>query len=205
MRQDGFEGEAMFSIDKLWRAMALLALLVAALPANAARCYVKPGLTASDDGTSWSSPMAIGNALNDTNCAEIWMAQGVYKPGPPGGVQYAFVLRSNLKLYGGFFGIPGTEGDLSQRDTLQTPSVLSGDIGNDDIVDGDGVTQDFASLRGQNSRHLLYIDGSTPMNNTQVDGFTVTAGKGGSVHVGGGRWRAELPRYRDRCLQRDIA
>src|SRR5690606_9271169 len=85
-----------------------------------------------------------------------------------------------LKLYGGF---AGDETSLDQRDPATHLTVLSGDLNGDD-------GPDFAG-NGENSHHVLFLDGTTtPVTPvTVLDGFTVSGGNGNVItwpHYAGG-------------------
>ncbi|HLO60164.1 MAG TPA: choice-of-anchor Q domain-containing protein [Bacteroidales bacterium] len=94
--------------------------------------YVKPG--GQGDGSSWQNAMGdIQNAVNlPRECVktnEIWVAEGIYKPGTEG-LNYireaTFRMINHVKLYGGF---SGTESNRNERNIQKYPTVLSGDIG----------------------------------------------------------------------------
>ena len=123
--------------------------------------YVVASATGSGYGTSWA------DAFTDLQAAlaaaasgdEIWVAAGTYKPTSTSDRTVSFVLKSGVALYGGFVG---GEKALRERSLDPSLSVLSGDIGTED-VDTD------------NSFHVVYADGVT---GAVLDGFTVTRGHG---------------------------
>lgn len=108
-----------------------------------------------------------------------------------------FVLKSGVKLYGGF---RGTERTIDERPTSgKAPyftyrSVLSGDIKGDDVVDGTNMLYPANSTRSDNATHVLSLDltpkQSSGNNNTYptvVNGFTVIGGNAdGTGEYGGG-------------------
>ncbi len=71
---------------------------------------------------------------------EIWVAAGVYKSNTDSTQQYGnpdprlrvFVLKEGVKIFGGFPGLPGQEGNFSIRDPSLHISVLSADINEND-------------------------------------------------------------------------
>lgn len=155
------------------------------------RAYVDAAKPAGGDGTSWATafsgtqPLQRALALAADNpgaITEIWVARGTYTPAPPGGSRSAsFNLQSNLAIYGGFVG---TETDLSQRNTIAYPTVLSGDLNGDDVGDLN---------RAENSYHVLRANGVAAT--AVLDGFTVRAGNasgsgvdgnGGGIRIDGG-------------------
>jgi len=97
---------------------------------------------------------------------EIWVAEGTYRPAPPGGDRSAsFRIVSGTGLYGGF---TGTELQRSQRDPHAHPTVLSGDLNDDD-----------GPLFANNAENsFVVVDASGADFSTSVDGFTVSGGNG---------------------------
>jgi hypothetical protein len=135
---------------------------------------------------------------------EIWVAEGVYypdndnvdhalNPDTPtdpvksvasdgtehvaGRPDESFTLRRDgVALYGGF---RGDEGRRSARDPSANKVVLSGDVDGDDAdPDGDAVTEGVGDINGQNSYHVLFLDGGGEdiTGATVIDGVVVTAG-----------------------------
>lgn len=183
------------------RAVMALMFLLSALPVAAIPfCYVNPG---HEDGTGndWNHSMPLADALASTGCTQVWVAGGhAYFPGPAGHPEYSFVVRGGVKVYGGFFAVPGTEGDLSQRDPMHNPSVLSGDIDGDDVVDTNfthdivgnhHITESPYFRRGTNSKHVVVMDGNLEpiTSETALDGFVITGGVARDDN-GGGLWCA---------------
>lgn len=156
-------------------------------------CSVSSNGSASGSGRNWSNPMTLQAALAETACAQIWVKQGVYKPVAPtdknsptsAEIGKSFTINRPVEIYGGF---KGTEAVFSQRPAPvnSETTVLSGDIGDDDMVDASGITRkamdwadgyyedmdctskcsfrDFFSidkggLRGKNSKHVVLIQG----------------------------------------------
>ena len=140
--------------------------------------YVKKNGAGNNAGSSWANAYAeLAGALKEakTNTAikEIWVAEGNYRPlysavdntGPNlTNRDNAFVLVSNVKLYGGF---AGNETTLAQRNWKTHKTVLSGDLdGSNSISNGDA----YHVLAGVSSSGTM-ID-----NNVVVDGFTISGG-----------------------------
>jgi uncharacterized repeat protein (TIGR01451 family) len=141
------------------------------------------------DGLSWTTAYtSVQDALDLTNANggvtyEIWVAEGVYYPDEGGGhidnaVSESFrIAWDNVQLYGGF---AATETLRTQRDWLAHPTILSGDIDqNDANADGNRIAETWADLQGSNARHVLWLDGVTNASltgATVLDGFTVTGG-----------------------------
>lgn len=127
------------------------------------------------NGVDWSSAFDdLQDALAAApDSSEIWVAEGVYTPGPPGDEVSTFTLRSTIGLYGGF---AGNETARDQRDWQLHETVLSGDVGRDDIYGGG----QWNIVTG-NSEHVVTADG---VDATAIlDGFVVEAGH--SAHAAG--------------------
>ena len=142
--------------------------------------YVAKTGDGSDPSLGWSTAYtrvqdALGAALSGD---EIWVAAGVYTPGET--VSDSFNLVPGVSIYGGF-DILDTQ--LSDRDLLANVTVLSGDIGGDDITDPNGVVTDTGNITGTNSFHVIWADGASGIpitGTTTLDGFTITAGNADS-------------------------
>jgi hypothetical protein len=151
-----------------------LILTLPGQPALAAgpRCYVKYDASGANNGSSWTDAYtSLQSALGDAGCTEIWVAEGVYKPTTnPSDRGATFELKSNLALYGGF---AGTESSIDERNIDAHPTVLSGDIDNNDSQTP--VITDITTVTGNttNSEHVL---NGSDVSNVTIDGFTITAG-----------------------------
>ncbi|MDR0540771.1 MAG: right-handed parallel beta-helix repeat-containing protein, partial [Dysgonamonadaceae bacterium] len=167
-----------------------LFLLLATFTTDAATRYVTVSGAGMKNGSNWQNA-APGDSLQATvnkSAAgdEIWVAAGTYKPNhtaagwtaaAPTGVNAnpndrsnAFVLKSEVKVYGGF---SGTETALSQRNIAANPTILSGYIGTS------GTATD-------NCNHTVIV--VNVANGTLLDGFTVQDGyaaSGTAVTVSG--------------------
>lgn len=178
--------------------LALGLLLLAIGPAaQAAVCRVTTSGSAANDGSSWAAPLDLQSALADSNCTEIWVKAGVYKPVVPadsgnvsdGERAVSFDVPPGVAVYGGFAG-DETARDL--RDPTLHRTVLSGDIDGNDTVDADGVATDADDIVGDNSIHVVFMDGTTGTGigpDTVLDGLTATAGSAdglGFLQWGGG-------------------
>ncbi len=169
------------------RSWFLLCSLICAGIAQADVCRVATDATPFGDGASWDSPMLLHEALSATACTEIWVAAGVYTPSTTDR-SVSFAIARELQLYGGF---SGAETAREQRDPKRYRSILSGDIGDDDVKTLD-VTETAAGIVGGNSYHVLALNGQRPHPITAasvIDGFIITGGQGGDTHpasAGGG-------------------
>jgi len=134
--------------------------------------YVRWDASGADDGSSWADAYTdLADALSAAvPGSEIWVATGVYTPGALRAA--SFVLPEGVSLYGGF---SGTETGRDQRDWEAHPTVLSGDIGGDDLVDARGVVTVAAHIVGDNAYHVVSTTGVT--ETAVLDGFIITGGQ----------------------------
>lgn len=131
--------------------------------------HVDAAATGASDGRSWA------NAFPDLQSAlaiarpgeEIWVAAGVYTPSTSD-ASASFVVPSAVQLYGGFVG---NETGRGQRDWIANPTVLSGDIGQDDVVVS---WPSNWSVTTPNAGHVLVASGCSSA--TTIDGFVVESG-----------------------------
>ncbi len=156
--------------------VVILATLVLA-PARPARAdplvrYVRPGGTG--DCSDWDHACDLQAALAiAVSGDQVWAAEGVYYPGPAGTRTATFTLKSGVAIYGGF---AGDETGLDQRDIPAHPTILSGDIDqNDTNTDGNYIAETYADIQGQNAYHVVYSSGAA--GSARLDGFYVTAGQ----------------------------
>src|SRR5215468_9094866 len=116
----------------LTRIVTAPALLLAA-PCAASILYVQAGAAPGGTGMSWASP------YNDLQAAlaaavpgdEVRIAQGVYKPGPPGSPRsVTFSIPSLVAVRGSYAGFGAPDPDA--RSFTGTPTILSGDLAGND-------------------------------------------------------------------------
>ncbi|MFT3790919.1 MAG: choice-of-anchor Q domain-containing protein [Rudaea sp.] len=156
--------------------------------AAGSRCYVKADATGARDGSSWANAYTdLQWALQDSGCAEIWVAKGVYKPTSTSDPTIYFDIHPGVAVYGGF---AGNETTRDARDAKQNPTVLSGDIdGNDAHAGGDQIDLAYTDIAGHNSWHVVVMFATTALGaigpDTVLDGFTITGG-GVTSEDGGG-------------------
>lgn len=135
-----------------------------------AQIYVDADANGNNDGTSWANAYTqLSDAIDASQEGdEIWVAAGVYKPG--GLAAYrdtTFYLNTNISLYGGF---SGSEANIEERgDYKQNPTILSGDVSNNDIPGN------FDDSRDDNCKHVIWTD-TLITNSTIIDGFYIQNG-----------------------------
>ena len=167
------------------------------------RIYVDADATGANNGTSWANAFThLQDAFDKTESEsfypyEIWVAEGVYYPDEDSigsnhtnnSQSESFTFNYNyVELYGGFSGI---ESSIDERDWVSNLTILSGDIDqNDANLDGNHIAEDWMDISGNNSYHIVMLDGTTYgdiTSGTVIDGFVITAGDASSItHYGGG-------------------
>lgn len=92
--------------------------------------YVDQASTGNGDGSTWVDAfITLEDALTASSSGdEIWIAQGIYLPGDT--IHSRYVLANDIRIYGGF---SGAETQLSERDPVLYPTILSGDVLGDDF------------------------------------------------------------------------
>jgi len=129
--------------------------------------FVSEKATGTKNGTTWANAyVGLQSALSAAKSGdEIWVAEGVYIPGNTS--SSIFELKSGVSLYGGFFG---DEKSKNERDWRQYKTVLSGEIGD-------------ANLLTDNIEQILKADEAN--GTVHVDGFTVSKGYSTGFMAGG--------------------
>ncbi|MDR2475518.1 MAG: T9SS type A sorting domain-containing protein [Bacteroidales bacterium] len=159
---------------------------------NAVIRYVTP--TGKGNGSSWNEASNDLQAMINISAPgdSIFVAAGTYLPThsasnwtetAPTGVNAnpvdqhnAFVLKSGVKVYGGF---SGNETDFSLRNWIVNRTTLSGDYNNDDH--GNDSSHQFST---ENAFHVVISAGNS--KETVLDGFSISGG-GYYLHQGAGQ------------------
>ena len=171
-------------MDRLIGLLVFTVLLAASVHAQNT-WYVDDDAPLGGNGTAWSTAFrhlqdALASAASGD---EIRVAQGTYWPDrdeaghvTAGARTETFALIDGVGLYGGYAGITEPVPDL--RDINDYPSILSGDLANDD-------GPDFTNY-AENSYHV--VTASNVDAAAVVDGFTIRAGNADGEHPedGGG-------------------
>jgi predicted outer membrane repeat protein len=191
-------------IFRLALAAFMLAGLLALTPPNpsyaAGICYVDYYASGANNGSSWpdayKAVVGLKMALENPNCTEIWVADGVYIPGATRGS--AFQLKNGVAIYGGF---AGGETAREQRDPSANVTILSGNVdlnpstdtgnayhvvtasgtGSTAVLDGFTITDGYADGSApDNSGGGIYMNGGSPtLGNLNIEYNTATQGGGG--------------------------
>ena len=141
-----------------------------------------PGPT--HDGSSWADAYnylqdALADANSSSKPVEIRVAQGIYTPdstsAEPNGTGdrgATFQLINGATLQGGYAGFG--EPDPNVRGLELYESILSGDLGGNDIDVNDPCDLIDEPTRAENSYHVVTASGTD--NTAVLDGLTITGG-----------------------------
>lgn len=143
---------------------ALAAIGLAPAAVDAAILYVDAAVVGSStNGTSWANAYTnLQPALTKaTSTDEIWVAQGTYYPASKS--EY-LTLNAGAAIYGGFTNGMATR---AERDWAAYPTVLSGDIDQNGLVDTN------------NHPRILTLN-----KNSTADGLTIVQGYSGDHAAG---------------------
>ncbi|MCX7562117.1 hypothetical protein OS176_00940 [Xanthomonadaceae bacterium XH05] len=156
-------------------------------PARVGGCFVRSGALGIGDGTSWQDAYpSLASALADPACHTIHIAADQYlpvEPADPAAVTPAerdatFLVGRSAHLLGGY---PPAGGTAGERDPGVFPTILSGDLGGDDLGEG-GITGHYSLARGDNSFHVVTVD--APGGQVALDGLVISAGQAGGSSGG---------------------
>lgn len=144
--------------------------------------YVNHAAGGANNGSSWANAYtSLSDALTAASYGEeIWVAAGIYYPEVTVDVnqdlaldprERTFQIPNGVMLYGGF---TGSEASRGERDWQSNPTILSGDLDQNDTVT-DGIPFSTTGVTGANSYHVVYTVNVDA--NTGVDGFVIVGGK----------------------------
>ena len=157
---------------------SVLIFLIAVHPGWTKVIYVNHAAIGENNGSSWTDAYVdLQDALAAAEVDdEIWVAEGIYTPDVAFGDRVAtFKLENGISILGGF---AGSEESAFERDPDTQPTILSGDLNQDDV----GFENN-----GENSYHVVTsIDADSKV---VLDGFTIRNGNadsGPDPHYSGG-------------------
>jgi len=169
------------------RYVYVITLFVVASVASADTLFVAPLAQPGGTGVSWAMAMDLREALTRATAGdELWLKQGTYRTAISTATVEAarnasLTLMPGVRLYGGF---AGTEELREHRDWLRQPSVISGDVYDDD---GDALAVND-QRRNENTAHIFDLRALVHDTMTIFDGVTFVGGNAreGSDLAGGG-------------------
>ena len=140
--------------------------------------YVKAGSSEQTaDGQSWQTAFtAVQEAIDAAHQAgggQVWVAAGTYYPTESGDRSASFVMREGVGIYGGF---SGDEHALDDRDWDANKTILSGDIGAQDVATDNAYHVVLGSVHG-------VLDGFT-VRDGYADGVIKNSYGGGMFNWG---------------------
>jgi len=165
---------------KSWAVISVLLAGILCATASGGVIYVDANASVGGNGTTWATAYKyLQDALAVAVASdEIWVAAGTYRPDEntanPGGTgsrTATFQLINGVAIYGGF---AGGESSLDERDWQANETILSGDLGGNDVQGLDPCDLLDEPTRGENSYHV--VTGSGTDGTAVLDGFTITAG-----------------------------
>ncbi|KAA3636749.1 MAG: response regulator, partial [Bacteroidetes bacterium] len=131
--------------------------------------YVNLNAGGDNNGSSWENAYTnFQDALDEAKeNDQIWVAKGTYLPGKAGDPgNTTFFLSKGVRLYGGF---EGTETSLKDRNPKLFPTILSGDLNQDDIAN------DFENNRIDNVWTVMLVENNSSTLPV-IDGFIFKGG-----------------------------
>jgi hypothetical protein len=166
--------------NRIIQTLIVVFVLLTAAPTFAGHTiYVDDDATGNNDGSSWTDAY---NYLQDALAAawssdEIWVAQGIYKPDQgagitPGDRKATFQLINGVTLKGGYAG--AGEPNPNARDIELYETILSGDLGGNDVDVTDPEDLLDEPTRAENSYHIVIAIETD--ETTVINGFIITAG-----------------------------
>jgi hypothetical protein len=155
-----------------------------------------------DNGMSWNNAFVhLRDALDYAwdsggGVTEIRVAEGIYRPdtnsAEPNGSgdrSASFVLLDEVTFKGGYAGYGEANPDLRRHDVFR--SILSGDLGGNDVQGLDPCDLLNHPSRADNSYHVVWAN---EVNGATLDGFTIQGGNANGVSAdsnGGGLYSVD--------------
>jgi predicted outer membrane repeat protein len=141
--------------------------------ANSTVFVTKDG-AGNKDGSNWANACTLQGALTSPRIPSdvVKVATGVYK------VSSTISLNTAITIRGGYPGVLESE----SPDTTNFPTIISGDLGNDDEALGD-VVMYHRDIQGSNLGRLF--NATSIVGTLKLENMTITAMSQGPADVGG--------------------
>jgi hypothetical protein len=161
--------------------LGLIICVFLAQPGQGRIIYVDDDATGANNGSNWQGAYRfLQDALADAQSGDqIFVAQGIYTPDsnsvePDGTDDRAatFQLVNNVMIWGGYAGVGEPNSDA--RDVELYETVLSGDLGENDIKVTDPCHLLTEPTRTDNSYHV--VTSLRAVETAMLAGFTITGG-----------------------------
>ncbi len=155
------------STHRYWFLLALLLLGFSSYAQNTI-VYVNAAANGANNGSSWADAYTNLHSALLNPTAEIWVAAGTYLP-HPSDPDVSYAIQGKQALYGGFAG-----GEImrSERDPNTNPTILSGDLGQDDLTVPTAQASDIQGVNSENVITYWAEQGDT----ITIDGFMIVGG-----------------------------
>lgn len=163
------------------------------IPDESERLYVDANANGAQTGLSWADAFsdlqdALALARRSAATTEIWVAAGMYTPGPaPSGPSdwqarsATFALPCGGKIFGGF---AGNETSRDQRDPAGNTTILSGDLAGDDATNGNAENA-YSIVNASDTNRSATLDGFT-ISGGNADTFGICdCDRGAGIRMGG--------------------
>jgi len=131
------------------------------------RIFVNSAATGANNGTTWEDAYTnLQEAIDDNSTTDIWIAKGTYLPGNGAIDSFAtFTIKRPVNMIGGFIGTETTPDD---RMINANPTILSGDLAQNDIFGNNDLN------RADNALHIIVVESLS--GNVTFDGLSFTGG-----------------------------
>ena len=175
-------------ICSIYAALIILSGNSVAQTASSDTIYVDVNATGNNNGTSWTDAFTHVDSLNYVNVVnvEVWIAQGTYTPKSTSSF---ITVTDGWRFYGGFQGF---ETARNQRSPIQFPTILSGDINQDDASNVSYAEPSRADNCETVVRMYAVGNNTSSIRPALLDGFIIRDGNAASSNAGPGRYGAGI-------------
>jgi len=137
------------------------------------RIFVNSNATGANNGTTWENAYTnLQLAIDDNSTTDIWVAKGTYLPGNGAIDSFAtFRINRPVNIIGGFIG---TERRPEDRMIDANPTIISGDLGQNDIFGNNDLN------RSDNALHIIIIERAS--GTVTFDGLSFTGGTNRAIN-----------------------